>query len=155
MDLTKNLKIESVCRLNMSTPVTLSPRDSVRQAVAVMQQHRIGCVVVVQDGKLAGIFTERDLLKRIVAVGRPLSLTLAECMTAKPVTVRSSDPIGKAMRCMTEGGYRHLPVLDEQDRVVGVLSVRRIVRYLVEHFPQTVYNQPPDPNAVQKDRDGA
>ncbi len=155
MDLAKNLKIESVCRLNMSGPVALSPRDSVRQAVSVMQQHRIGCVVVVQDGKVTGIFTERDLLKRIVAAGRPLTLSLAECMTPNPVTVRSSDPIGLALRRMTEGGYRHLPVLDEQDRPVGVLSVRRIMRYLVEHFPQTVYNQPPDPNAVQKDRDGA
>lgn len=155
MDLAKSLKIECVCRLNMSPPVTLSPRDSVRQAVGLMQQHGIGCVVIVVEGKVSGIFTERDLLKRIVAAGKPLSITLSECMTAHPVTVRTTDPIGVAMRRMTDGGYRHLPVLDEHDRPVGVLSVRRIVRYLVEHFPQTVYNQPPDPHAVQKDRDGA
>jgi CBS domain-containing protein len=155
MELAKSLKIESVNRLSMSRPVMVSPRDSVRQAVALMQQHRIGCVVVIEQDRLVGIFTERDLLKRIVAPGKPLSLTLAETMTREPVTVRTTDSICTAMRRMTEGGYRHLPVLDPQDRLVGVLSVRRIVRYLVEHFPQTVYNQPPDPNAVPKDRDGA
>jgi hypothetical protein len=56
---------------------------------------------------------------------------------------------------MEEGGYRHLPVVDESSRVVGILSVKRIVHYLVEHFPNTVYNLPPDPNAVQQQREGA
>jgi predicted transcriptional regulator len=56
---------------------------------------------------------------------------------------------------MEEGGYRHLPVVDECSRVVGILSVKRIVHYLVEHFPNTVYNLPPDPNAVQQQREGA
>jgi CBS domain-containing protein len=155
MDLAKNLKIESVCRLQLPTPVALTPQNTVRDAVALMQQRRIGCIVVAVNGKIVGIFTERDLLKRVVAPGKPLTTRLQDCMTAKPVTVQAQEPIGVALRRMNEGGYRHLPVLDEQGHAVGVLSVRRIVRYLVEHFPQTVYNQPPDPGVVQKDRDGA
>ena len=155
MDLAKNLKIESVCRLQLPPPVMLTPQSTVRQAVALMQEHRIGCMVVCQNGKLVGVFTERDLLKRVVGPGKPLSLTLQECMTPQPVTVQAREPIGAAMRRMHEGGYRHLPVVDENGQPVGVVSVKRIVRYLVEHFPETVYNQPPDPGVVQKDRDGA
>jgi CBS domain-containing protein len=56
---------------------------------------------------------------------------------------------------MEEGGYRHLPVVDERERPVGILSVKRIIRYLVEHFPTTVYNLPPDPQAVPKNPEGA
>jgi hypothetical protein len=56
---------------------------------------------------------------------------------------------------MDEGGYRHLPVVDEGGRPVGVLSVKRIVHYLVEHFPTTVYNLPPNPGAVPQEREGA
>ena len=72
-----------------------------------------------------------------------------------PVAVRAKDPIRLAVRRMEQGGYRHLPVLDETDRPVGVLSVRAIVRYLVEHFPGAVHNLPPDPRAWPTEPDGA
>ena len=76
-------------------------------------------------------------------------------MTRNPVTVGRKETISAALRRMEEGGYRHLPVIDECSRVVGILSVKRIVHYLVEHFPNTVYNLPPNPNAVQRQRKGA
>jgi len=76
-------------------------------------------------------------------------------MTRNPVAVHPKEPIGLAVRRLEEGGYRHLPVVNEADELVGVLSVRRIVHYLVEHFPTTVYNLPPDPGVVQQDREGA
>jgi len=56
---------------------------------------------------------------------------------------------------MEEGGYRHLPVVDETGRTLGVLSVKRIVHYLVEHFPSTIYNLPPDPSVFPHDAEGA
>jgi CBS domain-containing protein len=55
---------------------------------------------------------------------------------------------------MEEGGYRHLPVVDQAGRPLGVLSVKRIVHYLVEHFPSTIYNLPPDPNAFPRRAEG-
>ena len=76
-------------------------------------------------------------------------------MTPDPVSVRCKDPIRLAASRMEEGGYRHLPVLDEAGRPVGILSAKRIVHYLVEHFPATVYNLPPDPRAVPRQREGA
>jgi CBS domain-containing protein len=71
------------------------------------------------------------------------------------VVVQPLDSIGAAVRRMEECGYRHLPVVDETGRPVGILSVRRIIHYLVEHFPATVYNLPPDPNSVPTTPDGA
>ena len=93
-------------------------------------------------------------MRRVMAAGMPLTVPLSECMTPDPVTVHPKEPIGSAVRRMEEGGYRHLPVV-ENGKPVGVLSVKRIIHYLVEHFPATVYNLPPDPGMVQQAREGA
>ena len=155
MELAKTLKIESVSRLNPGPPLRVSPHQTLADAVALMRKERVGCVVVCEGERMVGIFTERDLLRRVLATGKPLTMPVAECMTANPVVVHRKEPVAAAVRCMEEGGYRHLPVVDEAGNLVGLLSVKRIVHYLVEHFPSTVYNLPPDPGAVQKDRDGA
>lgn len=155
MELAKNLKIDSVSRLQPTPPLRIGPEQAVAEAVALMRQERVGCILVCEDDRLVGIFTERDLMRRVLAAGKPLTLPVAECMTPNPVSVHRKEPIGAAVRRMEEGGYRHLPVVDEGGRVVGVLSVKRIVHYLVEHFPATIYNLPPDPGVVQHEREGA
>jgi CBS domain-containing protein len=155
MDLAKNLKIDSVSRLQPQPAVALGPESTVRQAVALMQAEQVGCLLVCEGPKLVGIFTERDLIKRVLGPKRSLDATLKECMTPNPATVHANEPVGLVLRRMQEGGYRHLPVVDEAGHAVGMLSVKRLVRYLVEHFPNTVCNLPPAPDAVQKDREGA
>jgi CBS domain-containing protein len=155
MDLPRNLKIESVSRLHPTPPHHVRAEQPVAEAVALMRQQAVGCVLVCQNQRLVGIFTERDLMSRVLAARAPLSLPVSRFMTPNPVCVRLKDPIGMAVRCMEEGGYRHLPVVDEAGRPTGVLSVKRIVHYLVEHFPGTVYNLPPDPGAVSLEREGA
>ena len=155
MELARNLMVESVGRLQPPPPLCLGHDASVRDAVDLMRLHRVGCVLVCRAGRLAGLFTERDLLRRVLAPGRCLSVPLGDCMTADPVVVRKTESIGAAIRLMEEGGYRHLPVVDEAGRPVGVLSVRRIVHYLVEHFPSTVHCLPPDPEAFPDRPEGA
>jgi CBS domain-containing protein len=155
MDLAKTLKIESVSRLHPSPPLRARPDQTVAEAVSLMRQEGVGCLLVCDGERVVGIFTERDLMRRVLAVGKPLTLTVAECMTPNPVVVHRKEPIGLAVRRMEEGGYRHLPVVDEDEHLVGVLSVKRIVHYLVEHFPGTIYNLPPDPGVVHQEREGA
>ncbi len=87
-------------------------------------------------------------MRRVLAAGKPLTSPISEFMTPDPECVHSKEPVAAAVRRMEEGSYRHLPVVDEAGRPTGVLSVKRIVHYLVEHFPATVYNLPPDPDAV-------
>jgi CBS domain-containing protein len=155
MDLERNLKIDSVARLNPTQPLCITAAQSVAQAVSLMRQQRVGCVLVCEDERLVGIFTERDLLRRVLAEKRCLDMPVLDFMTPDPVIVQSKQTIGAAVRLMEEGGYRHLPVVNEAGRPVGVLSVKRIVHYLVEHFPSTVYNLPPDPGLVPQAREGA
>jgi CBS domain-containing protein len=155
MDLAKNLKIDSVSRLQPTPPWQVQPQQTVAEAVQLMRQEKVGCVLVCAGNRLLGIFTERDLMRRVLAENKPLTQPVEQCMTPSPVTVHPKDPIGKAVRRMEEGGYRHLPVVDEAGRAIGVLSVKRIVHYLVEHFPTTVYNLPPDPGVVPQEREGA
>ena len=155
MDLARNLKVESVSRLQPAPTLQARSTQTVAEAVTLMREQRTGCILVCEQGKLIGIFTERDLMRRVLALGKPLALTLAEVMTPEPVVVQTKQTIGVAVQHMEEGGYRHLPVVDEVGKVVGILSVKRIIRYLVEHFPGAVYNLPPEPGAVQHEREGA
>jgi CBS domain-containing protein len=155
MDLARNLKIDSVSRLHPTPPRRVGPACSVAEAVALMRQERVGCVLVCETERVVGIFTDRDLMCRVLAAGKPLTLSVSECMTPNPVVVHPKDSIGAAVRRMEEGGYRHLPVVDELGRPLGILSVKRIVHYLVEHFPATVYNLPPDPDVIPHEREGA
>ena len=155
MELTRNLMVESVARLNPTRPLCVDAGETVAAAVAVMRRERVGCLLVVERGELVGIFTERDLLKRVLAADRPLDTPLTEVTTADPVSVNVLDPVRTAVERMQAGGYRHVPVVDEGNRPVGVLSAKRIIRYLAEHFPNTIYNQPPDPHRVPETEYGA
>jgi CBS domain-containing protein len=155
MELARNLKVDSVSRLRPTLPLRLRLDQTVAEAVVLMKLHRVGCVLVCRGEELVGIFTERDLMQRVLAAGRPLSSRLEDCMTAAPVVVRPKDSVTAAVRHMEEGGYRHLPVVDERGRPLGVLSVKRIVHYLAEHFPATIYNLPPDPNVYPLRAEGA
>lgn len=155
MELSKNLRIDSVSRLNSPAPLRVGPMQSVAEAVVAMRADGVGSVLVCDGDRLLGIFTERDLMRRVLAEGKPLTIPVTSCMTADPVVVSDRDSIGAAIRRMEEGGYRHLPVVDAAGRVVGMLSVKRIVHYLVEHYPKTVHNQPPNPGLVPTAPDGA
>jgi CBS domain-containing protein len=155
MELDRNLKIDSVSRLFPTPPHQIDPDQTVADAVELMRRENVGCLVVCRNGRLVGILTERDLMRRVFASSLPLTTPISGCMTPDPITVSSKESIRAAIDRMEKGGYRHLPVLDEKQRLVGILSIKRIVHYLVEHFPNLVYNQPPDPRAIPQKREGA
>jgi CBS domain-containing protein len=155
MDLARNLLVDSVSRLHPTGPRRVTPRQTVREAVELMRQERVGCVLICEGDKLEGILTERDLLKRVLAVRRSLDTPVSECMTSSPAVVDLRESVSAALRRMEDGGYRHLPVIEHDGKPVGILSVKRIVHYVVEHFPQAVYNLPPDPAVVPDNAEGA
>jgi CBS domain-containing protein len=95
-----------------------------------MAERNVGAVLVLKDGRLAGIMTERDLM-RAVARGLRDDTVVRECMTANPDTIAPDDTIDHAAVLMIHGGYRHLPVVDGSE-VVGVLSIRDLVQVVVE-----------------------
>ena len=104
--------------------VMLPSSATVREAAICMSERQVGAVLVTRDGALEGIFTERDLLQRVVAPGRdPNGTRLVEVMTKNPDTIEADDYAIEALSRMSERGYRHLPVLD-QGRLVGIVSRR-------------------------------
>jgi CBS domain-containing protein len=97
---------------------------TVAAAARLMKGKRIGAILVVERGRLAGIFTERDALFRVIAEGRDPAITkLAEVMTENPRTIAPDRPFGHALHLMHEGEFRHVPVV-ENGRPVGIVSAR-------------------------------
>jgi CBS domain-containing protein len=155
MELSRHLRADSVSRLDPSPPRAVDAAGTAADAVAAMRAGSTGCLLVTDRGRLVGVFTERDLLTRVLAPGKPLDLSIRAAMTANPVTVSPRDSVRTAVRRMQKGGYRHLPVVDESGRPVGILSARRVVHYLVEHFPGLVFNLPPEPDRYPDTAEGA
>lgn len=129
----------------------------VLEAVTLMRDRHVGCVLVVSAGKLKGIFTDRDVLARVVAAGvDPSKIAVRRVMTASPETLRPTDSIAFALNLMSMGGYRHIPLVDKAGAPVGTVSVKDIVGYLVGFFPKSVLNLPPAPRAnYTRQREGA
>jgi CBS domain-containing protein len=101
--------------------------QTVLETVRTMVEHNIGAVPVLHNGKLVGIFSERDLMKRVVAQGRdPGSTRLAEVMSADPVTVSRNEELENCMTLMRQHSFRHLPVCHE-GQLVGMVSLRDIL----------------------------
>jgi len=109
--------------------LAVEPSATLVDAASQMHGRRVGAVVVLSEGRLVGILTERDVL-RAVATGS-VDAPVSEAMTAAPETVDADEPSGQAAALMIHGGFRHLPVVDG-DAVVGMVSIRDLVRLTVD-----------------------
>ena len=112
----------------------VAPGTSVSEAAKRMAEHKVGAALVADENGLAGIFTERDLLSRVVARGLdPRTTRVADAMTADPETIHPGTPFGHALAVMQERGFRHLPVIEE-GRPVGMISARSAMDPDLEEF---------------------
>jgi CBS domain-containing protein len=136
-------------------PITVFPDQSVAEAITLMQQKGLGCVLVIEKDRLVGIFTERDVLMRIVGKRDPNGVRVREVMTRNLVAFQPDDSIAFILNAMNEGGYRHDPVTDEQGRPLAVASVKDLVGFILDNFPEDVLNLPPTPIRKTEQREGA
>lgn len=118
----------SVSELIKRPPVTVDQAATLLEAARVMASNNIGSVIVTSAGEIAGIFTERDLVKAIAA-GASLSDRVERYMTRRLITIGHKEPVSRAMELMGKHGIRHLPVVDERGKLIGVISVRDIVEW--------------------------
>jgi CBS domain-containing protein len=125
-------------------PIVVEPETTVLAAVTAMKERRTGCVLVERAGKLVGIFTERDVLTSVIFRPGNATLTVESVMTKDPETLEANQTIACALNKMSIGGYRHIPIV-ERGKPVGLVSVRDLVDFLVELFPENVLNVPSDP----------
>jgi CBS domain-containing protein len=112
------------------TLLSVEPGLTIAETARRMVERNVGAVVVLEEGRLAGILTERDLM-RAMAGGVRDEATAGDCMTRDPETIEPSESTGHAAVLMIHGGFRHLPVV-EGDEVVGMLSIRDLVRVVLE-----------------------
>jgi CBS domain-containing protein len=111
--------------------------DRVSRAFHEMSREVHDCVLVMQDGKLAGIFTSRDFLNRIAAVrADPAAIVLGDVMTRMPRTLRPRDPVAFAINWMAVEGFRNVPIVDDDGEVQGVLTVWDVMRHLEAIFDE-------------------
>lgn len=128
-------------------PVVVEPSTPLAVVVEKLRAANRGSVLVVEGGAVIGIFTERDLMTRVNHAGEGWKQTpVREVMTESPVTVRTDQTVEDAMNHMVAGGYRHLPLVDDGE-LVGLLSIRDVLRHMVSYFPKEFLNQPTDPDS--------
>lgn len=150
-----NLQTETVAHVRGVKPPCFCPSDTIRQALDAMQKERRGSVLICDEsGKLTGILTERDAL-RLLAGRVDLDSAISTVMAKDPVTVSESDTVGEAIKRMSDGGYRRLPIVDEGNKPTGIVKASEVLHYLVQHFPEVVYNLPPSPDQTSSHREGA
>jgi CBS domain-containing protein len=125
----RSLMEDPVSGLRPREPVVVRPTASVREAIQVMLARDIGALLVVDtQGKLVGIFSERDLLTKVAGNEAYADKPVRDFMTGDPETITSSDTLAFALHKMDSGGYRHLPVISN-GRPTGVISVRDLLRH--------------------------
>jgi CBS domain-containing protein len=135
-------------QLDIARAVTLTTDASVAKAIETMRKKKLGAIIVVEKGRkkrVVGIFTERDLLGRVLDKRNFGRLALGKVMTADPETLRPKDSLAYALNKMSVGRFRHIPLVDDAGKAVGMLSIRDVIDFVVELIPEAVLNLPPQP----------
>jgi CBS domain-containing protein len=127
----RSVMYDQVKSLKQYPPVTIGPTATISQAIDLMASANVGALLVVDDaGRLLGIFSERDLLKRVVGLAEDYrNLPIAQFMTARPECVQTTDTLNFVLQKMDAGGYRHVPVL-EDGKPVSIISARDMLRFV-------------------------
>jgi CBS domain-containing protein len=127
----RDLLRDQIGSLTSRPPLTVTPVTPVRRVLQLMNENSVGCVGIVKEGRLVGIFSERDALLKLGNDAASLGeYPVSEFMTAYPRTLPADAKIAFAVRHMDQGGFRHLPIVSETNEFVGVVSVRDILRYV-------------------------
>ncbi len=122
-----------IVELGLRAPITTAPRTSIADSAALMAQHQISCLPLIEDGHLVGILTDRDLRNRVLGVGLDPARPVAEIMTPTPLTVAPSDRLEDALLLLMQHNIHHLPVVDAQDGLIGIVTSGDLLRQQSPH----------------------
>ncbi len=147
------LATEKVRYLMDGEPFSVPAGCPVRDAIGGIRRGKGSYALVLREGRLVGIFTERDYLDKIAGCSVDLDRPVDEFMTPDPLTVKADAPVAEAFSIIVDGGFRHLPVVRD-DQVVGMVSALDLVRYVAELRPTEVFNLPPTPGRIMAEAEG-
>jgi CBS domain-containing protein len=154
MELERSLREVGVLALELQPPLVMEGTSSVGDVIREMQNGGQGCALITKNNRLAGIFTERDVLLSVLGHAAVLAQPVSRYMTADPVCVDASDPVRQVLMLMYQGGYRHIPIVDAAGQVAGCVRHKDIAACLVNHFAAYVLNLPPDPELIARTPEG-
>jgi CBS domain-containing protein len=137
---------DTIALLGPAEPICLRETATVQEAVqAMLARRQAGVLITDADGRLTGIFTERDVLTRVVGHALDTRTTpLSAVMTGNPDALSARDRVAWAIHSMSVAGYRTVPLVDAERRPIGVVTVTDVIRWLANLFPEAVLNLPPD-----------
>jgi CBS domain-containing protein len=154
MNIERSLRELEVLALELQPPLVLDSNSRVADVIETMRRCDMGYALLETDGRLAGIFTERDVFLSVLGNDTILGEPIARHMTADPERVKAGDPVWQVIVMMHAGGYRQVPVVDAEGRVLGCVRHKDIAGYLVDHYAAHVLNLPPDPEQVARTPEG-
>jgi len=131
----------SLLKIAHTPPATVPLTATALEAVQMMAEEGVGAVAVVDDGALKGIFTERDVMLRVVLRGRdPKQVRVGEVVTAPVETTTDDAPAEEVLNFMVERHIRHLPIVDTAGKVIGMLSIRNLLETMVEDLRNELHS---------------
>ena len=155
MSIATRLEGIKIRHLPLRPPPLVERCASIRETVDAMKAKHLGCALICDRGKLVGLFTERDLLNKVIGEQVSYSVAVENFMTPDPAKLSLDDSVITAMRVMKEGDYRNIPLINAEGEAAGVVTVRDLVVYFAEHFPKEALNLPPDPGQTMREAEGA
>lgn len=126
---------QSVGFLNPEPPLLMKEDDLVQDCINTLKNEKGGSILIIdQVGKLSGIFTERDVLKKVIGNETALKGPLSAVMTKNPMTIQMTSPLAFSLQLMSEGGFRHVPIVDDEGYPLGCISMKDIVDEVVRRY---------------------
>jgi CBS domain-containing protein len=138
----------------LTDPVTVEAGASVGELIQKIRLHKVGCVLVTEGDKPIGIVTERDILLKVVARDVPFTAPVDDFMTRNPVVLSAHKTVGDAVTIMNEMNFRHVPIVQDDGRACGIVSIKDVITLVAESVPQHVLNLPPRPHQKMAEREG-
>ncbi len=131
----------SIGVLNPKAPICVKESDSLASVLALLKQYSMGSVLVTNDqGVLVGIFTERDSLLKVMGAELDPGTLVSSVMTHNPQSQKLDGTIAFALNLMSLGGFRHIPIVDDDNMPIGIISVKDVVDYLVGKMNEDIFN---------------
>lgn len=149
------LRKEKARALARPDPATVTPHTALREALAQMRENGGDAILVKENGRIAGILTERDVLTRVFGAQVDEARPVSEFMTSDPHTLSADASLLEAMQAMESGHYRNVPLVEQDGTVVGLLRQQDVIEFIAEAFPQEILNLPPRPHQLMDQPEGA
>ena len=148
------LKEKKIYQVINSKCVQAGPDLPIRDAITFMQENKSGYLVIAHRKKLVGMFTETDVLHKVLVQNIDWTKPVRDFINPVPASLMLTDSVMNAIDVMSQKRLYHIPLVDEKNQLVGVISVRTLIRFLAEFYPTEVYNLPPDPAQVMETQEG-